>query len=161
MEGEKEQWKWWWGGFGGAGGCCHDTSLPLLNPPSPIFSSSLSLSSICIPAALPTWSCCLCFYLSAWRSCSGCHRSLWLDVREECRCVALHVYTPSNAVSFRAAYFLRSLRFLGFLSGSTVLQRRQQALLLISSQIAYLCTRYRGHVCICVCVCACASACVC
>lgn len=88
---------------GGREGACVEGGL---TPPSlstiPPFSS---LSSLCIPAALPTWSCCLCFYLSTQPSCLGCHRSLWLDVREECLCVALHVYTPSTRVSFWAAYF--------------------------------------------------------
>jgi len=31
------------------------------------------------------------FFAGQW-SCSGCHRSLWLDVCEECFCMALHVH---------------------------------------------------------------------
>lgn len=38
--------------------------LPCSAPPAPSFSLPPPLS-LCIPAALPTWSCCLCFYLSA------------------------------------------------------------------------------------------------
>lgn len=32
------------------------------------------------------------FVFAGHWSCSGCHRSLWLDVCEECLCMALHVH---------------------------------------------------------------------
>lgn len=62
------------------------------------------------------------FLFAGQWSCSGCHRSLWLDVCEECLCMALHVHWATLPLPVYTEWSLLSgLYFLCLLKG--LLQR--------------------------------------
>lgn len=61
-------------------------------PVLPLFSSSLFFLHSCSTPHMDVEMAAVVFLFAGQWSCSGCHRSLWLDVCEECLCMALHVH---------------------------------------------------------------------